>query len=130
MGMLRKGIGGSEIWLATAIESQKVHDIEHESHCGLSFHGSERDSTYLSLSGTAEIVRDREKIRLLWEPSLHAWFPQDTGVEDIALIRFVPEHAEYVHPETGRLQVLFTKVRNLVTGTRTEPAPKKELVLH
>ncbi|HSP78346.1 MAG TPA: pyridoxamine 5'-phosphate oxidase family protein [Myxococcaceae bacterium] len=130
MALQKKRQATDELWFATWADTQKVDDLEHDDHCALAFHSSDRSPTYVSVSGRAELVRDKETIRRLWEPSWRPWFPKGPDEEDIALIRFTPEHAEYVHPETGRLKVAFSTVKGLVTQKRPEPAPKKELDLH
>jgi general stress protein 26 len=129
MAMQREHLSSNEIWFATVADSQKVKDLQSDPHCCLAFCASQHAPTYLSVSGDAEVVRDHEMIEHFWEPSWRAWFPKGPDEADIVLIRFRPEHAEYVHPETGRLRVLFTMVRNIFTGTRVEPAPKKQLDL-
>jgi general stress protein 26 len=130
MAVQKKHQPGDALWFATWVDSQKVRDIEKDPHCSLAFYGREHSSTYLSVSGTMEVVRDRGVIHRLWEPEWKPWFPEGPDEADIALLRFTPEHAEYVHPRGGRLKVLFSTVKALMTHERPEPAPKKELELH
>ena len=127
MQLQKQALSLHEIWFATNEDTEKVHDLEHDGRCGVSLLSSEQATSYVSLSGRAEVVRDRARVRELWRPDWRAWFPD--GPESVVLIRFVPEHAEYVHPKSGRLAVAASMLRNLL-GRRTEPAPKKELVLH
>ena len=68
---------------------------------------TENSATYLSVSGTVEIVRDRKVIHDLWEADWKPWFPKGPDEGDIALLRFVPEHAEYVHPAGGKLNGIW-----------------------
>jgi PPOX class probable F420-dependent enzyme len=116
-----------ELWFATSADSQKCRDLEADPHCALSLHDGGNDATYISLSGPAELVRDRQKVHELWDPSWRAWFPDGPEQEDWVLIHFRPEHVEYVHPATGRLKVLFTMLRRMLTHERVEPAEKKEI---
>ncbi len=115
------------IWFATWEDTAKVADIENDPHCGVTLFSGEYGSTYVSISGTARIVRDREMIHRMWDPSWKPWFPDGPDQGDLVLIRLEPEHAEYVHPATGRLKVLFTMVKRLVTHSREEPAPKRQV---
>ncbi len=121
--------GDDGIWFATYADSDKVHDILANPRVGLAFHGGEHDSAYLSISGTAEVVRDRAKIRELWEPDWNAWFPDGPEQEDLVLLRVVAEHAEWLRPEGGKLQVLASMTKRVATGSKEPPAPKKELDL-
>jgi general stress protein 26 len=129
MALSKKRKSGSEIWFATWVDTQKVQDLETDPHCSLAFHSTENSATYLSVSGTVEIVRDRKAIHDLWEADWKPWFPKGPDEGDIALLRFIPEHAEYVHPAGGKLKVLFSTAKALVTKQRPEPAQKKELDL-
>lgn len=127
--MAMQEAGVDEIWFATSDESGKVHDLEHDAACCVSLLSSEHASSYVSLSGKGEIVRDRAKVRALWNFGMKVWFPDGPDDSDIALIRFVPELAEYVVPAGGKIAVVATMVGNLL-GQPSEPAPKKELELH
>lgn len=120
---------GGEFWFATYLDTQKVADLEAEPRCGLAFHDGGRSATYVSMSGEVEVVRDRRKIHELWSPTWRAWFPEGPDQPDLVLLRFQPEHAEYVHPVSGRLKVLATRVKAVLQREPVEPAPKKELDL-
>ncbi|MBI5547010.1 MAG: pyridoxamine 5'-phosphate oxidase family protein [Deltaproteobacteria bacterium] len=117
------------LWFATSERTAKVADLENDAHCGVALYQGGHTPTYVSVSGTGELVHDRETIRRMWSPSWKAWFPDGPEQSDLVLIRLHPEHAEFVHPRTGKLQVLFTMARRLVTHGRQEPAPKVELDL-
>jgi general stress protein 26 len=118
------------IWFATSASSEKCRDIENESQVSLAFHDGENDATYLSISGQAELVDDRQLIHQLWDPTWRAWFPDGPDQADLVLIKVVPEHVEWVHPKGGRLKVVTTMLKRAVTGSRQEPGEKKQLNLH
>lgn len=121
--------GDGHLWFVTWADSQKCTDLEANPRCGVAFHDSARSATWISLSGTGEVIRDRELAEKMWRPSWSLWFPQGPSDPDVALIRFTPEHAEYVHPTTGRLKVLFTVAKSLVTGKASEPAVRRTIDL-
>lgn len=50
---------------------------------------------YMSVSGTASPVNDREESRTRWTPMLFTWFPEGFDDPDIQLIRIQIEHADY-----------------------------------
>ncbi|WP_373049503.1 pyridoxamine 5'-phosphate oxidase family protein [Vulgatibacter sp.] len=119
------------LWFATWRDSAKVDELESDPHCGVAFHAGGRSATYVSISGRAEVVQDRQKIHELWEPSWKGWFPDGPDSKDLVLIKVEPEHAEYVHPKTGRLGVLFAAVTRAVSDNERPPvAEKRELDLH
>ena len=57
-----------------------------------------RRSRYVSVSGTASISRDREKMKELWSPIHKAWFPKGLDDPNIALLR-----VEVTKPNIGIL---------------------------
>ncbi len=118
--------GDGEYWLATRLDTRKVEDLEAEPRCGLAFHDGGRSPTYVSMSGTVDVVRDRATIRSVWAPTWRAWFPKGPDEEDLVLLHFRPDWAEYVHPRTGRLQVLTTRLKAALHREPEEVAPKKE----
>src|SRR6185503_14484125 len=61
------------LWFATSLESGKIDDLRRDARCGVAFLHS---STYVSMSGRAEIVRDPQLARELWDASWRAWFPE------------------------------------------------------
>src|SRR5918911_3118770 len=114
------------LWFATSLDSRKCEDLHANPRCCVAFL---KNSKYVSISGSAHLVKDERMIRILWTPAWRGWFPGGPKEPDLVLLRIVPEHVEYVDPRGGRLRSLVTRVKNALTGSRTEPAPKKELAL-
>ena len=63
------------IWFFTDARSHKVEEVEHQHQVNVSFSAPNKQR-YVSVSGIAELVRDREKMQELWKPVLKAWFPK------------------------------------------------------
>jgi len=114
------------LWFATSLDSQKCEDLREDPRCCVSFL---RSSRYVSISGRAELVKDERMIRQMWTPAWRGWFPQGPGEPDLVLLKVVPEQVEYVDPPGGTLRSIYTRLRNALTRSRAEPAPKKELTL-
>ena len=114
------------LWFATYGSSDKCREIAADARVALAFHEGKHEASYLSVSGRAEIVRDRRKIDELWDPSWNAWFPDGPEEEDLVLIRVVPEHVEWVRPEGGKLKVWKTMAKRALTGWREEPGHAAE----
>lgn len=129
MAMQKKRQSSEQLWFVTSEPSHKVTELEDDAHCSVALYAGGHSSTYVSISGTAELVRDRKTIHALWEPSWKAWFPKGPDSEEIVLVCFHPEHAEYVHPKSGLLTVLFTVVKNVLTKERSQPTRRRELDL-
>lgn len=126
---LEKGSLQDGLWFATSEGTAKVADLENDSHCAVAFFKGGHDATYVSVSGSGELIRDRATLHRMWSAAWKPWFPEGPDQHDLVLIRVRLEHAEYVHPHTGRLKVLFTMAKRLLTHSREEPAPKVELDL-
>ncbi len=115
------------LWFATSLDTQKCADLRANPQCGVAFL---KGHTYLSLSGRAELVQDRELIRKLWDVGWRAWFPEGPDEPDLVLLKVIPEHAEWVSPgAAGTAKWLFTSVKNALTRSHDEPGEKKELDL-
>jgi general stress protein 26 len=103
-----------DLWFFAAEDSHKVAEIMHDSAANAAFSGS---SSWVSLSGRASVVRDREKIRELWNAVADAWFPDGPDTPEVVLVRLHAETAEYWDSPGGRVATLFSLVKAKVTGT-------------
>ncbi|MCC5629249.1 pyridoxamine 5'-phosphate oxidase family protein [Nostoc sphaeroides] len=74
------------LWFFTYAGSHKVTEIEHYKQVNISFSSPEQQR-YVSISGSAELVKDRNKMRELWKPELQTWFPKGLDEPDIALLQ-------------------------------------------
>ncbi|TMA19533.1 MAG: pyridoxamine 5-phosphate oxidase [Deltaproteobacteria bacterium] len=114
------------LWFATSLDSHKIDDVRHDGRCCVAFL---KDSAYVSISGRAELVKDRSLIEKMWKPTWRGWFPEGPGEPELVLLKVAPQHVEYVHPSGGTVKSLFTQIKNAITHSHEEPAPKKELDL-
>jgi general stress protein 26 len=71
----QKRAEGADLWFVTLDGAQKLHDIAGDPHINLSYY-KDRTREWLSVSGRASIIRDRQKIHELWAPDWKAWFPK------------------------------------------------------
>jgi len=99
-----KGFDGS-LWFFTAIDSPKAKEIERRSKVNVSYANRDKQQ-YVSLSGTARVVRDAAKAAELWEPNAAAWFPKGPSDPNVGLIRVDIESAEYWDSATGKMVYL------------------------
>jgi len=106
------------LWFFTYGSSHKVDEVNRASKVNASFADVD-NQLYASLSGNAEIVRDRAKIEEHWKPQLKAWFPEGVDTPDIALLKVTVERAEYWDSSQSWVAHAVGLVSSLVTG---EPA--------
>jgi general stress protein 26 len=91
-----------QIWFFTRSGSEKTDEVRDNQRVNLSF-ADDRSGRYVSVSGTAAIVHDVDRIRELWSKKLKAWFPLGKKDPELALLRVDVEAAEYWDGQTVRL---------------------------
>lgn len=77
---------------ATSPKSARAEAGHHQVNIG---YADPRDEDYASISGTARVVRDPERMRALWTPELGRWFPRGLDEPDLALLEVRIDKAEY-----------------------------------
>jgi general stress protein 26 len=111
-----------DLWFFTPATSPKVGEIGRDQRVNLSYADPD-DQRYVSVSGTARLVRDRAKAKELWNPLLKAWFPQGLDDPDLALLRVHVEKAEYWDSPSSKMVQLAGFLKAVTTGKRYEPDP-------
>lgn len=82
------------LWFFAKASSEKMSEIRQNPQVNASYVSTE-DHHYVSLTGHASVVQDREKMQELWSPVYRAWFPQGLDDPELALLRVDVEQAEY-----------------------------------
>lgn len=117
-----------DVWFFTYASSHKVEEVDRREQVNVSFSAPNKQS-YVSLSGTAEIVRDRRKMQELWKPELKAWFPQELNEPDIALLKVNVEKAEYWDSPAGWVAKTLGFVKAVTTGEKAGSGENAKLNL-
>ena len=124
---------GADFWFATLESMPKVREISAEPRVNLSYY-KDRTREWVSISGDAEISRDRGKIRELWAPDWKLWFSDEGGKKDgsaedprIVLIGVRAVSAQYMTLEKPQALVLFDIVKAKLTGKTPEMGEVKEI---
>ena len=86
--------GAKDIWFIGHKPSETVDNIKQNPEVNLAYVTQESDK-YLSISGTAELVEDEEKLNELWSVMYNAYFEQGKDDPKVQLIKVVPHGAEY-----------------------------------
>ncbi|MGF9567689.1 pyridoxamine 5'-phosphate oxidase family protein [Neorhizobium sp. BT27B] len=81
------------LYFLTDVASHKDEEVARHPNVCLAFADS-KGQKYVSISGTAEIQNDREKIRDLWATPAKAWWdnPEDPSIR---ILKVTPSSAEY-----------------------------------
>ena len=115
-----------DIWFFTSASSHKVSEIEKLPKVNLSFADPDNQH-YVSISGTAQLVRDRNKIDELWRPEFKIWFPEGKDDPEIALLKVTLEKAEYWDSPSSAIGYALNFVSSLVTGKEPDHGENKKL---
>lgn len=100
------------LWFFTDLRSSKV---EHLRVANLSF-TDPRHGTYVSLSGRGEIDTDRGRIERLWTAFAKPWFPDGPDSPNLALLKFIPDAADYWDAPHSKMVRAFGVIASMVAG--------------
>lgn len=103
------------LWFFTGMDTSKVHEIEQEQHVNVSYSDADKNH-YVSVSGTATVLRDRKKSEQLWNPLYKAWFPEGLDDPNLALMKIDVLKAEYWDAPNGKMVQLAGFVKAIATG--------------
>ena len=116
-----------ELWFFTYGNTPKVRDIELNHHVNVSY-ADPGNQRYVSVTGTASVVRDRAKFEKFWSPVLKAWFPEGIDTPDLALICVDVQDAEYWESD-GKIASLLNMAKALVTGEEADYGENEKIRL-
>lgn len=116
------------LWFFTRASAPKVGEVEKEHQVNLSY-AEPDDQLYVSISGRANLVRDKAKAEELWQPALKAWFPKGVEDPDLALLKVEVEKAEYWDTPSSAMVHLFGYVKATLTGTSYKPGENEKITL-
>jgi general stress protein 26 len=111
MAALQMDASGA-LWFFTDLRSSKV---ERLGAVNLSFTDAST-GTYVSLSGRGEIDTDRSHIERLWTAFAKPWFPDGPGSPNLALLKFVPDAADYWDAPNSKMVRAFGVIASMVAG--------------
>lgn len=107
----------NDLWFITSAETQKVDEILSDPRAQVVC--QDEQDKYLSVGGTARVVRDRAKVEAIWKEPYKVWFPEGKEDPRIVLINFRPQEGEYWDNRgTNKVKLLIDAVRAYTTGDR------------
>ena len=118
-----------DLWFFTRASAPKVDEVKQDQNVNVSYAAPD-DQRYVSISGQAQLVRDRKKIEELWNPPLKAWFPKGLEDPDLALLKVSVEQAEYWDAPSSAMAHLVGLAKATVTGKQYEAGDHEKLDLH
>ncbi len=103
-----------DLWFFSSRSSGKIKSIEKDQHVNVAF-SSPENHKYVSVSGRAELISDRQKMKSLWKSMFKTWFPQGLEDPNLILIRVRVESAEY-WDSPSKLIVRLANFKNSILG--------------
>jgi len=116
-----------DLWFFTYGNSHKVLEVNEKPQVNVSF-ADIKGNSYVSVSGTAELVRDKAKIDELWLPELKAWFPEGKETPDIALLKVNAHMAEFWDGPSSMVAQMLMLV-NAVSGNSIPIGENQKVLL-
>jgi general stress protein 26 len=114
MAAMNKEFDG-DLWFASRDDAPKLDEIEDNTNVLLAY-SEPKTQNYVSVSGTARIVRDPATVRTLWSEPMRVWFPKGPDDPQIALIRVSVESAEYWDAPSSTFVYAFGYAKARLTG--------------
>jgi len=118
----QKRADGADLWFVTSEGTAKLRELAEDPHVNLSYFKAS-SMEWISVSGTATISRDREKVRELYASDWKMWFPEEGdprhGTADdprMVLIGVTVHAAEFLEVDKPRPVVLYELVKGWITG--------------
>lgn len=105
-----------DCWFVASDESDTVQQLQTNSRVNLAYSGS---SQWLSLAGTAEVVRDQAKKKELWNTFTDVWFTDGETDPSVILIHVTAQSVQY-WDSPGMVATMASMLKAKVTGTEPE----------
>jgi general stress protein 26 len=109
-----------ELWFFTEFDTKKVQEIKDNPQVNASFALPQED-IYVSISGTAELVRDQRKAEILWKDQYQAWLPNDVDPSQLGFLKVAVDRAEYWDASTSRMEQISSFTKAVFGGRRDQP---------
>ncbi|MBU8543227.1 MULTISPECIES: pyridoxamine 5'-phosphate oxidase family protein [Roseomonadaceae] len=103
------------LWFFTAAGSPKAAEIRQDERVLLAY-AEPSDQNYVSVSGTAQVVRDVAQQKAMWSEPLRTWFPGGPEDPSAALLKVEVEGAEYWDAPSSTLLHAYGYVKARITG--------------
>lgn len=104
------------LWLLTDRNSGKLDEISQDSHVNVSAQSS---SKFVSISGRATTVENRQKVAELWRETFRVWFPGGKDDPSLILLKITGDVGEYWdNSGTSGIKYLIEAGRAYLSGTR------------
>jgi general stress protein 26 len=116
------------LWFFSGADAPKVEEAQQHHQVNVSFADPEHQR-YVSISGTASPVRDRQKMEALWSPWFRTWFPRGLDEPNLTLLKVDVEKAEYWDAPSSTMVQLYGVVKATLTGKAPQAGEHAKLAV-
>jgi general stress protein 26 len=116
------------IFFVTDIHSVKEYEIEARPDIGLVFIDSS-DKAYLSITGRARVMRDKQKIKAAWRKTDAVWWPDGPDDPDVCLLRIEPFTAELWDGPASAVMTAFEFAKARLTGEEPDLGENRKVTV-
>ncbi|MFZ6711352.1 pyridoxamine 5'-phosphate oxidase family protein [Undibacterium sp. TC9W] len=103
------------MWFFISDEANYLNAVRQHPEVNVSFADVD-DSLYVSISGRAEVLRDRQKAEELWNVMAKPWFPEGVDDPHLMLLKVQIHAAEYWDSGSSKMTQLFAMAKAAITG--------------
>ena len=94
-----------QLWFFTRSRSAVAQELDGDPHVNVTYVSAPEDR-FVSVSGTATVVRDEQRAAAMWQSAFQVWFAGGPSDPDLSLIRIELTRVEYWDQQTGRMRAL------------------------
>ncbi len=116
------------LWFFTRASSHKVDEVQQDQRVGVTYADPSKQD-YVSLSGRAQLVRDKTAIDAHWGESMRTWFPKGKDDPEIALLKVDVTMAEYWDAPNSTMVHAYGYLKAVVTGEAPNPGGNEKVRL-
>jgi general stress protein 26 len=113
------------LWFFTSNDSELVQNLLLHPKVNISF-AEPSNNVYVSITGEAGLVHDREKKEELWNPMVSAWYPLGADDPRVVLLRVKIQCAEYWDSHSDKMMSIFSMAKAVITGERPKDVGEHE----
>lgn len=103
------------LWFFTRADTPKVAESEQHQQVSVVF-ADAGNAKFVSTSGTAELVRDKAKLKEYWKPPYKVFFPEGLDDPELALLKIHVKQAEYWDSANTKIGRAFDFAKAYLTG--------------
>ena len=108
------------LWFFTRDATPKTSEVREDDRVLLAYADPSKQD-YVSIYGSAEVVRDAALQRKYWSEGMRTWFPKGAEDPSIALLKVTVEGAEYWDSPSSTMVHAYGYLKAVTTGQPPSP---------